>query len=390
MPPDGVPGEPRGVWVQLLETINGLADGTREWRNCFLAAARGLGFETSVLEPCVLVLRNTQQNTMASLGLAVDDIAGGGDELLRWCRRQMDPCVLPPWETEKGTIRKCQRDRCWELSGTLPVKADPICQDLYQSCRVVLTRLKVSDIPETNRVVRLAKAHTDLALPVCKIPLDRICLVSYGDASGGNARAERAQAGYVIMFADRALLEGMAAPATRVSCRSHRVKRVVTSASAAEAMGLSEAIAQGDWVRALWSEVVLGLNLREWREQGNVPLLISVTDSKDNYKHFHNEKVGTSEGRRGAIDLAIIREDQSRPQTFLRWVYGKAQVADALTKLHGDGDLLRAVCRQAFTVLVEAPEVMAARRQEKRERKGYRESCHHQSCGSLWTKRRCL
>ena len=52
----------------------------------------------------------------------------------------------------------------------------------------------------------------------------------------------------------------------------------------------------------------------------------------------------------------------------MRWVDGKAQVADALTKLHGDGDLLRAVCRQAFTVLVEAPEIMAARRQEKRER----------------------
>ena len=27
----------------------------------------------------------------------------------------------------------------------------------------------VSDIQETNRVIRLAKVHTDLALPVCKI-----------------------------------------------------------------------------------------------------------------------------------------------------------------------------------------------------------------------------
>ena len=44
----------------------------------------------------------------------------------------------------------------------------------------------------------------------------------------------------------------------------------------------------------------------------------------------------------------------------------KAQEADALTKLHGDGDLMRTVCRQAFTVLVEAPEIVAARRQEKR------------------------
>ena len=53
---------------------------------------------------------------------------------------------------------------------------------------------------------------------------------------------------------------------------------------------------------------------------------------------------------------------------FLRWIDGKAQEADALTMLHGDGDLLRAVCRQAFTVLIEASGIMAAKRQEKRER----------------------
>ena len=68
-----------------------------------------------------------------------------------------------------------------------------------------------------------------------------------------------------------------------------------------------------------------------------------------------------------AIDLAIIREDLSRKQMFLRWVDGKAQATDALTKLHGDGNLLRAVCRQAYTVLVEAPENMARKaRTEKR------------------------
>ena len=172
-------------------------------------------------------------------------------------------------------------------------------------------------------MVRLAKAHTDL-----KIPLEHICLVSYGDASGGNTCAERAQAGCVIMFADMALLTGLAAPVTLVSWRSHRVKRVVDSVSAAA--WLSEAIAQGD------------------------------------YDHSHNEIIGPSEDGRSAIDLAIIREDLSRPQMFLRWFDGKAQVADALTKLHGDGDLLRAVCRQAFAVLVEAPE--ASRRQERKER----------------------
>ena len=96
--------------------------------------------------------------------------------------------------------------------------------------------------------------------------------------------------------------------------------------------------------------------------------LMSVTDSKGNYARLHNETIGPSVDWRSAIDVAIIREDLRRPRMFLRWVDGKAQVADALTKLHGDGDLLRGVCRQAFTVLAEALEIMAARRQEKKER----------------------
>ena len=42
MLPDGIPGESREVWVQLFKK------------------ARGIGLETSVLEPCVLVLRDSQ------------------------------------------------------------------------------------------------------------------------------------------------------------------------------------------------------------------------------------------------------------------------------------------------------------------------------------------
>ena len=85
--------------------------------------------------------------------------------------------------------------------------------------------------------------------------------------------------------------------------------------------------------------MVLGLSLREWREQENVPPLILVTDSKSNYDHLHNDTIGPRENRRSAMDLVIIRQDLSRPQMFLRSVDGKAQVADTLTKLHGDGDL---------------------------------------------------
>ena len=160
------------------------------------------------------------------------------------------------------------------------MKVDPIGR--VSNLQDRFNKTQMSDIQETNRVVRLAEAHTDHALPVCKIPINHICFVSYGDASGGSTRAEQAQAGYVVMIADQAFLEGMAAHMTLVSRRSHRVKRVEASASVAKAICLSEAIAQGDWIRKLWSEVVLGLSLRERREQEHVPPLISVTDSKGN------------------------------------------------------------------------------------------------------------
>ena len=242
-------------------------------------------------------------------------------------------------ETEKASMRS--------VLGTLGYSARESRPDLSGTVTILqrrLSRAQVSDIQETNRVVRLAQAHTDLAQPVCRIPVDQICLVSYGDASGGGIHAEQAQNGNVIMFADMSLLAGLASPVTLVSWRSHSVKR--------------------------FSEMVLGLSPYEWRGRKEVTPLISVTDSKGSYGSLRNGTVSPSEDRRSAIDVAIIRENLSRPRMFWRCIDGKAQVADALTSLHGNGDLLRAVCQQAFTELVEAPKIMTSSRQEKKEREG--------------------
>ena len=232
----------------------------------------------------------SQQRYHGIVGGAVDDIAGGGDEVWEQAISKLKKrFTFGHWEVGKGRI--CSREVVQATDGSMRVgqpayiKCSGLCAreteegqsgDANEAEKVAVrsvlgalgdssresrpdlsgpvsilqsrfNRSQVSDIQETNRVVRLAKAHTDLALPVCKIPLDQICLVSYGDASGGGTRAEQVQAGYVIMFADMSLLAGLAASVTPVSWRSHRVKRVVASASIAEAMGLSEAIAQGDW-----------------------------------------------------------------------------------------------------------------------------------------------
>ena len=65
-----------------------------------------------------------------------------------------------------GTLWYLERESRPDLSGNVS-----ILQSRFN-------KAQVSDIQDTNRVVRLAKAHTDFALPVCRIPVDQICFVS--------------------------------------------------------------------------------------------------------------------------------------------------------------------------------------------------------------------
>ena len=144
MPPDALPGESRGVWVQLLKTVNGLADGTREWRNCFLAAARGLGFETSVSEPCVLILRNTQQKYHGIVGVAVDDVAGGGDEVWEQAISKLKQrFTFGHWEVRKGKL--CSREVVQAADGLMRVGQPAHIKSLdfvERNNREMQTRLK--------------------------------------------------------------------------------------------------------------------------------------------------------------------------------------------------------------------------------------------------------
>ena len=67
--------------------------------------ARGLGFETCVLEPCVLVLRGSQQRHHGIIGVAVDDIAGGGDEVWEQASSKLKKrFTFGHWEVGKGEI----------------------------------------------------------------------------------------------------------------------------------------------------------------------------------------------------------------------------------------------------------------------------------------------
>ena len=159
MQPDGVPGEPRDVWVKLLKTVNGLADGTRECRNCFFATARNLGFETSVLEPCVLVLRGSKQKYHGIIGVANGDIAGGGDEVWKQAISELKKrFTFARWEVRKGEFGG--REVVQAADGSMRV-GQPVClKSLVFAPLGRMRKEQSGDANETEKVAMISVLGT--------------------------------------------------------------------------------------------------------------------------------------------------------------------------------------------------------------------------------------
>ena len=148
------------------------------------------------------------------------------------------------------------------------------------------------------------------------------------------------------------------------------MKRFVASASAAEVMGLSEAIAQDDWICALWSDMVLGLCPHEVARNGKKyhlsyrsrsQMAITITCTMKQSAPVKTEEV--------TLIWQLFGKTLSKPQMFLWWVDGKAQVRRRPDQASWRWTPVTSrVSPSTFTVLVEAPEIMVARRQERRER----------------------
>ena len=197
------------------------------------------GLETSILETCVLILRNpttkmSWHRWAPSTILLTEEMKSGSRQSPSWSNVSLSNhwkwtkgkfCSREEMQTAYGSIRVGQsayiksldfvplgklrkehsgddnvsKNNCHEIgvgsSGNLVRESR---SDLSRPVMILQSRfnkVQESDMWETKRVIRLVKTHTDLVLFVCKISLDQICLASYGDVSDGSIRAERVQAG---------------------------------------------------------------------------------------------------------------------------------------------------------------------------------------------------
>ena len=115
---------------------------------------------------------------------------------------------------------------------------------------------------------------------------------------------------------------------------SKRVKREVRSSLAAEVHSLASTLEASAWARVLWSDLLSRhFNVAEYRTHLRRWPLTTCIDCRSIYDHFH--KLGgaqQSSDRRTAIELRVVRQQCQDEAIQLRWIEGRCQLADCLTK----------------------------------------------------------
>ena len=113
----------------------------------------------------------------------------------------------------------------------------------------------VEHILMANKTVNEIKQTADVFLRVLPIPPSDGIWMSVADASMANVE-NKSQGGYIIAFAGAEIMKGQRASFSINSWRSHRLKRVAKATLGSEALAMDDALAEIEWVRALWQEVM--------------------------------------------------------------------------------------------------------------------------------------
>ena len=229
--------------------------------------------------------------------------------------------------------------------------------------RRLVANATVESLIEANRVVKQAKARSNVLLRYKSFSLEGAGIVCVSDASFGNMPGGRSQSGTLILLADKDLIQGRVGTFALLDWRSGRQKRACRSTFGAETLALSDTADRGDFMRGLLHEILVGGDPRLSEEEG-LPLRW-VTDAKDVFDTLTRQGGHSTTEHRLALETGILRELLQRHDCSVHWIGTDQMLADCLTKDMA-ADYLSARlqdCRWSFT---DHPQVAKSRQAASR------------------------
>ena len=310
--------------IEVIGNVYGLNDAPFWWYEAFDKEVRGLGFERSQFDSCFYDLQDpSSQELVGVLGAHVDDSLTGGAgpfyettvaklrarfPYRKWrvgsgefCGVYYSQCpesfeityqqkeysqhVKPiPMSRERAaqkdspaTAREISALRA--LNGATNWFANQSRPDLavqVSMSQQAFPTPRVRDLLYANQLAHRAKQFQEVEIRVRAIDLDRLCICMHSDAAWSNAKEDRTQAGCMLAFVDKDLMDNKASPWSPFYWKSYRLHRVVPSTLGGEAQAFSSASAAAEWMSLLVSEARHGsFDLRQChdrlRSKGAVP-----------------------------------------------------------------------------------------------------------------------
>ena len=183
----------------------------------------------------------------------------------------------------------------------------------------------LEDLKKANKAISvLSSTHIKLMFPKMKGNLQ---IITHSDAAFRNLPDKISSGRGHVVF-----LTGDKNQAALIAWASNKVKRVVGSTVAAEALSLQTAISHAIYLRAILTEM-LG-------NESSIPIK-SYIDSNNLYQAVYSTKF--VEDKRLRIDIAQIQECIKEENVEIRWVESKRMLADCLTKRGVNPNELRTV-----------------------------------------------
>lgn len=220
-------------------------------------------------------------------------------------------------EEEQSLYRMLVGQINWAVQGSRP--------DLAFELVDLSTRLAEASVSDLLRAIKVHGRLKDIS-PILffphleGIPTNDWEIILFSDAALGNINDGKGSTGaHIIWIKDRL---GNCCP---VCWKSNKIKRVVRSTLAAEALSLQEGLETAIYYRAVIKDIGIG---------DDIPITAFV-DNKSVVDAIHSTKL--VEDKRLRIDIAAILEMTLKNSVHVKWCPGKLQLANTMTKRGASG-----------------------------------------------------
>ena len=213
-------------------------------------------------------------------------------------------------DQERKLLRAAVGQLNWLSGVSRPDLSFDVCQLSSK-----ISQAAVRDLIDTNKAIKKAR-NDQFSMKFPPLDLNALQLLAYGDASFKNLPRGGSQGGNIIFLSD-------GSKTCPLQWTSTRIKRVVRSTIAAEALALADACANSTYLSALVTSV-LTIDVGK-----SIPTEV-ITDNQSLFDSIHSTKPVSEQELH--LDISAIREKKDQSLIRVTWLSTKLNLSNVLTK----------------------------------------------------------